>query len=656
LVFDGFRGKRPVFAFWIGVSSRSPLLILLTFHLTPLTFRAELQLPPCPTRNRLHQEEEEEEEEEEEGRRMNEEPVESVRYAGGGATVANECFVPGVLDTHLTSPSGLCMTPSGSIVVSDHCIRSVFAIEGGRTHLIAERDPEEDKNLAARESSVGNPFGLACLDDGSILVADMHDNTIKKISKNGGQITVFAGRSGHKGGQNGKLLESCFDKPKCLCPTPRGDILVSEVGSHRIRLIILEYGGVVINIAGQGQKGYQEGPAQSALFSHPSGLACIRLDPSFNYLTIKPLEQVQPDNECDIIAAEMSSLEGPNSPRLVSPLDLSPHSAVAPPHLQDRTPSREDFRHEDLIIFVSDTQNHRIRIINNGYVLSLAGNGVPGMADGPCNLAQFDHPVNISMAGRSILVADTRNDRIRIIDLDSSLVRSVHGYSQDVGDISKNPVLRLERPSAMCMSDEGDLFVACEFETHAEIHRLTRFLPQHVNNATTPSSIDTSLNLAPAHHETRSLESEEVEEGTPQGRPRRASASEALIPSQFTLNPRFSQNEMRERSKSVDSGPMPATSPSNPAGEHTNPWGLVSKFARMLSLDEETMLTRVDSMLGSMGLRSNKPSDIQPFEPEIRDKTPTSKQQDKEPIKTASSEIGKKPGDGDIDEDEVITF
>ena len=74
----------------------------------------------------------------------------------------------------------------------------------------------------------------------------------------------------------------------------------------------------------------------------------------------------------------------------------------------------------DGTIYVADTGNNAIRrIARDGSVTTLAGNGTAGFQDGAASEAQFNGPVGVavSAAGR-VFVADTYNDRIRVVEPD----------------------------------------------------------------------------------------------------------------------------------------------------------------------------------------------------------------------------------------------
>jgi NHL repeat len=89
----------------------------------------------------------------------------------------------------------------------------------------------------------------------------------------------------------------------------------------------------------------------------------------------------------------------------------------------------------DGTLYVADTGNHAIRRVTpDGRVSTLAGDGTPGYADGPAHQARFNGPIGIAVAsdGR-IIVADTYNDRIRVIDGDGT-VRTLAGSGRPGAD------------------------------------------------------------------------------------------------------------------------------------------------------------------------------------------------------------------------------
>ncbi|HVW36647.1 MAG TPA: hypothetical protein VHB99_05060, partial [Pirellulales bacterium] len=68
-------------------------------------------------------------------------------------------------------------------------------------------------------------------------------------------------------------------------------------------------------------------------------------------------------------------------------------------------------------IYVADTYNNKVKVIDpdKATCKTIAGSGEPGSADDP---PQFDEPAGISAAGGKLYLADTNNHLIRTVDLD----------------------------------------------------------------------------------------------------------------------------------------------------------------------------------------------------------------------------------------------
>ena len=118
-------------------------------------------------------------------------------------------------------------------------------------------------------------------------------------------------------------------------------------------------------------------------------------------------------------------------------------------------------RAADGALYVADTGNHAIRRITpDGQVSTIAGDGTPGYADGPAREARFNGPIGLAVApdGR-VVVADTYNDRIRVIDrggLVSTLAGSgVPGLFDGVADAAS-----FDTPAGIAIDSRGIIYVA----------------------------------------------------------------------------------------------------------------------------------------------------------------------------------------------------
>lgn len=78
-------------------------------------------------------------------------------------------------------------------------------------------------------------------------------------------------------------------------------------------------------------------------------------------------------------------------------------------------------------LYVADTYNSKIKIIDpkNQTSKTYAGIGTHGLTDGDPFSAQFNEPSGLTILGDQLYVADTNNHQIRVIDLQTGIVRTL---------------------------------------------------------------------------------------------------------------------------------------------------------------------------------------------------------------------------------------
>ena len=141
-----------------------------------------------------------------------------------------------------------------------------------------------------------------------------------------------------------------FNGPDGVAVMQNGSVVVSDNYNYRIRLVAPD--GTVTTLAGNGTAGFADGPAMTAQFNYPYGVAVV----------------------------------------------------------------------QNGSVVVADFYNNRIRLLFRGAdgnyaVTTVAGNGTAGLTDGPAMTARFYHPSGVAaMQNGSVVVADSYNNRIRLID------------------------------------------------------------------------------------------------------------------------------------------------------------------------------------------------------------------------------------------------
>ena len=240
-----------------------------------------------------------------------------------------------------------------------------------------------DEQAAAR-ARFADPFGVAVDAAGNVYVADGGaSNRVRKVTPQGAVSTLAGGAEGYADGVG---AGASFNTPSGLAIDARGNLYVADTGNNRIRKVTPD--GAVSTLAGDGRAGYADGPAASARFDAPLGVA---VDKAGN-------------------------------------------------------------------VYVADTYNDRVRVVTrDGSVRTLAGGAAPGYTDGPAAIALFDTPAGVAVASDgSVIVADTGNDRLRKVTPDgqvSTLNFAAEGLTEPALD---SPVgLALTRDNFIYATEQG---------------------------------------------------------------------------------------------------------------------------------------------------------------------------------------------------------
>lgn len=110
-------------------------------------------------------------------------------------------------------------------------------------------------------------------------------------------------------------------------------------------------------------------------------------------------------------------------------------------------------------IFVSDTYNDKIRLIESGKVSTVAGS-IQGFADGENGLtAQFNTPCGLAVWNDKLLVADSENHRLRVVEATgktwtlagNDAENTVDGFLANAGFVA---------PIAVAVGNFGEIYVA----------------------------------------------------------------------------------------------------------------------------------------------------------------------------------------------------
>jgi sugar lactone lactonase YvrE len=112
-------------------------------------------------------------------------------------------------------------------------------------------------------------------------------------------------------------------------------------------------------------------------------------------------------------------------------------------------------------LYVADTSNNRIRKVTpQGEVSTIAGDGTAGYVDGPTTQARFNGPIGVAVdAHGNVFVADTYNDRIRMISADGQVSTVAGGGMPGYADGDRSTAL-FDTPSGIIVANDETLIVA----------------------------------------------------------------------------------------------------------------------------------------------------------------------------------------------------
>jgi len=182
----------------------------------------------------------------------------------------------------LDTPGGLAISLSGDIYFADSnndVIRRVDA--GGIVTVVGNHDLgtgfSGDGGLATK-AQLDTPDGVAIAPDGDLIVADSHNDRIRRVDKPTWIITTIAG-SGDNGydGDDKPATQAALNTPSAVAAASNGDIYIADTLNNRIRMID-HATGFIHTVAGDGETAEDGpigdgGPATSARLFMPSDIA-----------------------------------------------------------------------------------------------------------------------------------------------------------------------------------------------------------------------------------------------------------------------------------------------------------------------------------------------------------------------------------------------
>jgi protein gp37 len=339
-------------------------------------------------------------------------------------------------------------------------------------------------NLTALSASIGYPGSIAFDTAGNAYIADSYSSNILKVNTTG-TLTIVAGNgtSGYSG-DGGLATSAALSHPEGVFVDGSGNIFIADTDNSVIREVTASTGAIA-TVAGtfyppgaQCLYSGDGGPPTSARLCEPYGIfldstgdifiadtdnAAIRAVNTGTVAITLAGVVIQPGTIATVAGNGSNGYSGDGGAATSAQVDLPEGLFV------DASEN----------IFIADTDNNRIRVVNTGTtqitiatipippgdIQTVAGDGTAGYSgdNGPATSAEINIPNGVFVdSTEDIYIADTVNSVIREVTASTGDIATVAGdgtagYSGDGGIATS---AELDSPSNIFVDVAGDIFIA----------------------------------------------------------------------------------------------------------------------------------------------------------------------------------------------------
>lgn len=461
----------------------------------------------------------------------------TITAVAGNGTAGYSGDTGAAASAELDTPNNVYVDSAGDIFIADtnnYVIREVDASSGNISTAIGNNTAADSGDgSAAVDAQLNYPGGMFVDGTGNIFIADSLSSVIREVSPTSGNIQTVAGdvatvcaTSTATCGDGGPALSAQFFSPYGVATDAAGNIYIADTGDNRIRAVntgsatvtiagVAIAAGNVATIAGTGNECTlgswpcgDSGPATSALLFEPFGVA---VDSTGNIFVA--------DTDDHAIRA----INGGTQAITLAGVTIQPGNIATVAGIGTQCPAPTDgpcgdggpatsaqlnfpgglFVDSSDNIYIADTGNNRIRVVNTGtssetiagvlvgagQIATVAGTGVEGYAGdtAPATSAQLAAPNGVFVDGSgNIFISDTDNFVIREV-----VQGSATSGSWDIATVAGNNSIGFSGDGGSSTNAQLDLAFSLYGDSNSNLYiadtnnsRIRELVP----GATTPSA------------------------------------------------------------------------------------------------------------------------------------------------------------------------
>ncbi|MBC8165846.1 MAG: hypothetical protein H7Y20_08245 [Bryobacteraceae bacterium] len=256
----------------------------------------------------------------------------------------------------LNSPAGVAVDASGNVYIADalnNRIRRIDTKDNITTWAGDGGNDSSGDDGPAAKASLYHPQGILFDAQGNLLIADLRNYRIRKVSPDGSKITSIAGngRAVHSG-DGGPAVTAGLREPFAIAVDSKENIYIADGIGHRVRKI--SKGGTISTFTGDGTAGSKGdgGPVGAATVNYPTSVVVDSADNV--YIGERGGSRVR---RVDAITEVITTIAGTGTPDFSGDGGLGVNASLKAPSIGLAVDSSGS-------LYIADTGNHRIRKVS----------------------------------------------------------------------------------------------------------------------------------------------------------------------------------------------------------------------------------------------------------------------------------------------------